>query len=261
MKISAQNDQKLRLVVSGMNNFIVESYYPESEFSLQTSANYSKFLDKIKGIGEAAGEVLIGKGVQQLEKVAENVNAVRSTYVGKRYWNPAYDTATFDSNEPIRFTIPFIFSAENAAEIEDNITGTTYSEKNLNRIKKLISLTAPTRTENNSLVLPGPYIGSNNKDIAQGSNVAKRIASATKSIANSTFNADRAYHTSVSFQIGNWFKVDNVIVTNVDAKIHPWLDRFQHFPFYMECDVELQTAYPPTTDDIATWFLTQTNRT
>ena len=257
--IDKQNDQKLRLIVSGISNFVIESYYPESEFSMQTSASYSKFLDKIKGLGE----FLAGDAVGYAEKTEQLVNAARSTYVGKKYWNPAYDTSTFDSNEPITFTIPFVFSAENAAGIDDNIKGTTYSEKNLNRIRKLMSLTAPSRQDENTLVLPGPYIGSkSNKDIANKEDgLMSRLGKTAASAWSGTLDASRQYHTSVSFQIGNWFRVDNVIVKNVDAKIHPWLDRFQHFPFYMECDVELATAYPPTVQDIQSWFLTQTNKT
>jgi hypothetical protein len=156
-----------------------------------------------------------------------------------------------------------VFSAENSADIDDNIQGTTYSEKNLNRIRKLMALTAPSRQDENTLVLPGPYIGSkSNKDIAnKDDGLMSRLGKTASSAWSGTLDASRQYHTSVSFQIGNWFRVDNVIVKNVDAKIHPWLDRFQHFPFYMECDVELATAYPPTVQDIQSWFLTQTNKT
>ena len=254
------NDQKITLQAKGLVNIEVSSYYPEAEFSIDTRASYSKFLDKLEGLGSS----LTGKAVDQLKSLEKFVNTTSGVFNGKRVWKPGYDTPTFDNNEPFTITLPFVFTSE------------TDARENLQKISKLTQLTAPSYNEETGMMtLPGPMIGDPNKEfeiktkvfddgiVDSAINVVKDAGSIVSSIAKGFSQARKGkvnYRTEVSFTIGNWFRIDNVIVTDVSAKVFPSLDRFHKVPVYTECDVAIRSARPPTIQDIQKWFLLDTNR-
>lgn len=264
------NDQKITLKATGIVNIEVSSYYPEGEFSIDTRANYSKFLDKLEGLGQS----LLGKTVDQLKSLESFVNTSSSVFNGKRVWKPGYDTPTFDNNEPFTITLPFIFTSEKDAR------------ENLQKISKLTQLTAPSYDSSTGmLTLPGPMVGDPDKEYViktpnalknfenQGflsgvvdtiTDVVSDASSIYGSVKEGFIQAAKGqvnYRTQVSFTIGNWFRIDNVIVTDVSSKIFPSLDRFHKVPIYTECDIAIRSARPPTIQDIESWFLLKTNRT
>lgn len=245
------SDLQILFEVRGVGgDFDVKSYYPESEFSISTAAEYSKFLRKLEGLGET----VVGDAVKHIKDLEELVNAGRSTFTGKKFWKPAYDTQTFDGNEPFSIILPFIFSTEN---------NSTYD--NLVKIAHLSQLTAPVDLKNGTLVLPGPHIGGLDENVFQSNdeqtwrNKLSDVTSAFSKLAQSSYKGERRHHTSVAFQIGNWFRIDNVIVTEVEAKIHPGLDRYNARPIYTECDITVKSAHPPTAQDIQRWFMLPSN--
>lgn len=242
------------------------SDWTNSEFSISSSASYSKFSEKISGVLNS----LFGDVPSDLMKL----NDVRSVYTGKKLWNPGWETSTFDCNSTLSFTIPLIF-VNDAGGIS-----------NLRKLKTLLNTTCPVIGANNQLILPGPHISNPESErmlanasaefSKAGSQMSSgEIWSGVKSglsgvvstaggmwkAAKSTYNGSTVSNISVSFEVGNWLRIDEVVVKGVETKMFPILDRKDHAPAYAEVDVSLETYRPPTADDISRWIRTETNRT
>ena len=241
------------------------SDWTNSEFAISSSASYSKFSEKISGVLNS----LFGDLPNDLMKL----NDIRSVYTGKKIWNPGWETSTFDSNSPLTFTIPLIF-VNDAGGIA-----------NLRKLKTLLNTTCPAIGANNQLILPGPHIANPESErmfanaseqfskagsqmssgeiwsgIKSGFGGVASTAGGMWEAAKATYKGSTVSNIAISFEVGNWLRIDEVIVKGVETKMFPILDRKDHAPAYAEVDVSLETYRPPTTSDISRWIRTETNR-
>lgn len=269
-KTPYNNDNyKLKIYIGGDFKNPITGYLPE-QVSFSSVSKWSPFLQDLMNNIPIVGNVLGGAQKTIDTSISAFGYQVNSKWARLNSWH---------GNEPPTFSFDLQFNAYSSPLNEVILP-----------ILQLLSLTMPTTKPGSALVeAPGPDIakmflsqateGINN--LATSGQVQKlgglasaevgatmqsavmtaasKLKSINTSYQNSSFKKD--HDKSIILQIGNYMRLTDVVLQSIHPKFDSMFYGKSGLPISAEASCTFQMLYPPTVQDLASWFIgTDSNR-